>query len=169
MDEVAINAGVAKQTVYNHFENKESLFHKAMLHALDSRLLGQLAPDLGTPVEKFLTDFAQMMVMALNSEEGLKIQRIMTHINPSSDELRETYWHNGPLALQKMLAEYLKDKSKQGELTVADPDVAAQQFYYMLKAKANAKALLGLDNSDDVKKIKKYAKSCVELFLKGYR
>lgn len=169
MADVSVKAGVAKQTVYSHFINKENLFQQAMLHAMDNRQLGQLAPDLNTPVEKFLADFAYMMVMAFTSDEGLKIQRIMTNINPSSLKLREIYWQNGPMAIQNMLAEYFKNKTKQGEINVVDPDSAAQQFYYMLKARANAKALLGLNNKQEENKLKKYAKSCVELFLKGYR
>lgn len=169
MTDVSEKAGVAKQTVYSHFTNKENLFQQAMLHAMDGHLLGQLAPDLNAPTEKFLADFAYMMVMALTSDEGLKIQRIMTNINPTSLELREIYWENGPMAIQNMLAEYFKNKTKLGDINVIDPDSAAQQFYYMLKARANAKALLGLNNKQEENKLKKYAKSCVEFFLRGHR
>jgi TetR/AcrR family transcriptional repressor of mexJK operon len=169
MAEIAAKADVAKQTVYSHFGNKENLFHHAMLHALDRRIISQLDIDLSIPIQDFLSDFAQMMVMALVSEEGLKIQRVMVNNTITSQELRGTYWKDGPSAIQKLLTDYLKNKAKQGEINIPNVDFAAQQFYYMLKARANALALLGLKNQSEMKSLKDYAENCVELFLRGYR
>ncbi len=170
MDRIAEAAGVSKQTVYSHFENKQELFAAAVNKMVDQYQLSANHIDMDLPVADFLHEFATHMAEAFISEECIQIHRmLLSHLSEDEDDpLTHAMWQAGPEQVQGVLADYFASKTDSGELAVAEPELAAQQFIYLLKAEANNRAVFCLPNQRALEQLKRYVRLSVELFLAYY-
>ncbi|MEU1801326.1 TetR/AcrR family transcriptional regulator [Streptomyces sp. NPDC019937] len=140
VDVIADRARVSKQTVYNHFGDKERLF----LAAVDGereRVAAGFAPDsLRTPsaeddgrdVRAALTAFGHRVLDVLLDERASALRRLVIAEVARHPALRPACAEGEPQQLVKYLAEMLGRRTDRGELDVPDPASAAQQFVALI-------------------------------------
>lgn len=144
VDMLVQRAGVARQTFYNHFHNKESLFAEAMRNCVSEVMvpLDEHAGDL----RQTLLEFARAYRQRVLSPQSIAKFRIITAQAQRFPELTgEDYAHG----LGKMLgrvAEFLCAAMDEGQLRREDPDFAADMLLSMLAAMERARLLFGVDN-----------------------
>jgi len=134
MDQIATAAGVSKLTVYNHFGDKETLFSlmvRDYCEQLFPAALFQPAPDM--PLRAALMGIAQTYFAVITSEDGLSGHRMMCSHRLTCSPLARRFWEVGPVRVQASLAELLRTRQLAGELDVAQPLVAAAQFFALLR------------------------------------
>ncbi|MGW2330125.1 TetR/AcrR family transcriptional regulator [Streptomyces sp. NPDC001700] len=140
VDVIADRARVSKQTVYNHFGDKERLF----LAAVDGereRVAAGFAPespripaaeDDGVDVRAALTAFGHRVLGVLLDERASALRRLIIAEVARHPALRPACAEGEPQQLVKYLAELLGRRSDRGELDVPDPASAAQQFVALI-------------------------------------
>jgi AcrR family transcriptional regulator len=95
LDDVAARAGVAKGTIYLHFDDKEALFREivgTMLVPLVAVLEETPPPDV--PIRAVLAHFFEVFVQEIYSTQRRNVLRLVMTEGPRFPELAEFYYHN---------------------------------------------------------------------------
>jgi TetR/AcrR family transcriptional regulator, mexJK operon transcriptional repressor len=143
MDLVAAEAGVSKQTVYNHFGSKEGLF-RAIVEHVSGELLDVLVerdsarPDPAATLEAIARRFLTLLL----TPSYLALHRMLVAEAPRFPDLAREIYAGGPARAASELALYLAEESRKGTLAVADPALAAEQFFGALCGHLHLRALL---------------------------
>lgn len=168
LDAVAAQAGVSKQTVYNHFGNKEALF-QAIVSGITDELtlsLNNLSPGRA-PTEVLLQLARQVLRLAL-MPAMLDLHRTVIGEAQRFPELARQTYMAGPQGVVDRLAAYLAAESRQGRLRVGNPTLAAEQFLGMVVGHFQLRALLGIEDRPDPGLIEENVRTSVEIFLRAH-
>jgi AcrR family transcriptional regulator len=95
LDDVAARAGVAKGTIYLHFDDKEALFREivgTMLVPLVAVLEEAPPPDI--PVRAVIGHFFEVFVQEIYSTQRRNVLRLVMTEGPRFPELAEFYYRN---------------------------------------------------------------------------
>jgi TetR/AcrR family transcriptional regulator, mexJK operon transcriptional repressor len=173
MDAVAAAAGVSKQTVYQHFGDKQRLFRELItatvqlasdpVHAEVRRLAdsGRLEDDLRGLARRLLTLVLQPTVM--------RLRRLVIAEASRFPDLGRLFYDLGPGRTITALADTFAELTRQGRLNASDATLAATQFNWLImSAPLNQAMLLGDDGPPTARAINKWANSGVRIFLAAY-
>ncbi|PWB59748.1 MAG: hypothetical protein C3F18_00645 [Nitrosomonadales bacterium] len=130
MDGIAARAGVAKQTLYNHFPSKDDLFSESaglISDAIVVSLDGQTG-DVRATLLRFGTTFRQRV----HGAEGLAMFRTLMAEAARFPALAQAYFAKGPEQTAARLAEFLGRAMANGQLRQDDPRFAAEMLLGML-------------------------------------
>lgn len=168
MDKVAEQAGVSKQTVYSHFGSKEGLF----VASIEAKcIVNSIAPELfqqTASTETILLELARHFNELLLSEEAVQLTRLCFASAETHPEVSRLFYDTAPANLQFMLSEFLTERTAQGDLDIADPSAAANQFIAMINGDEPFRARLGLEAKLTPEELDDYIQSSVRMFMKGY-
>ena len=129
MNLVASRAGVSKNTIYARFQNKQDLFA-----AIIDRLAGQLAATIvsftldDVPPEQALPRLGKAYLELALAPSSLAIHRTVVAEAIRIPGLGRMIFENGPEQLIGALSDYLR----RHDLPMADPDLAAEEFFGMI-------------------------------------
>ena len=145
MDRIAALADVSKRTVYNHFENKESLF-AAFIRDFYADLLDgdRFVLDPAMPPDHALRSFAVALLEELARPDRQDLIRVVIAESRRFPQISTLYFAEGKEPAVRKLAAYLVKQVERGCLIVPDVPLAAQQFLGMLKESWFWPAVLGL-------------------------
>lgn len=144
VDMLVSRAGVARQTFYNHFENKECLFAEAMRACVSDILvpLSDHSGDLRESLKGFAHTYRQR---ALSPQSIAKFRIVASQAQRFPDLTGEDY----ALGLGRMLsrlAEFLRVAMAEGQMRDADPGLAAEMLLSMLAGMERTRLLFGVAN-----------------------
>jgi TetR/AcrR family transcriptional regulator, mexJK operon transcriptional repressor len=169
MDLVAAEAGVSKQTVYNHFGSKEGLFRAIVGHA-SGELLDVLAERDGARADPVATleAIARRFLKMLLAPSHLALHRTLVAEAPRFPDLAREIYLGGPAHAASELAHYLAQETRKGTLAVADPALAAEQFFGALCGHLHLRALLSLRDAPGEAEIERAISHAVRSFLRAH-
>lgn len=130
VERIAAHAGVARQTLYNHFPSKAELFAEVIKTATSEFLVA--LEDDGAPLRERLIRFGRRYREKLLSAEGLRFYRMMVAETPRFPELAAAFYQSGPRRTAERLRLVLAVAMQRGELHEEDPDFAVTLFLSML-------------------------------------
>jgi AcrR family transcriptional regulator len=172
IDMIAAEAGVSRQTIYNHHGDKEKLFI-AVVRALTERanagIFATLAtfPDHPADLEAELVAFAvRLNRNCICNSDGKYLRKLIEAEGQRYPELFATWRENGPGKTWAALAARFARLAHAGYLEVDDPDLAARQFLALIDADLKISMLLG-DQPDDAS-VRQAATNAVRTFLRAY-
>lgn len=167
VDMLVQRAGVARQTFYNHFENKESLFAEAMRHCI-SEVAGVLDAHAGD-VRATLLEFARAYRLRVLSPQSIAKFRIITAQAQRFPELTGEDYAQGLGKMIKRLAEFLRAAMDEGQLRRDDPDFAAEMLLSMLAGMERARLLFGVANppQDEAARVRAIVDGFLRMFAPG--
>jgi TetR/AcrR family transcriptional repressor of mexJK operon len=142
VDMLVARAGVARQTFYNHFENKERLFAEAMRNCV-SEMLVPLDEHTGD-LRASLTKFARVYRQRVMSPQSIAKFRIVSSQAQRFPEVTSEEYAQGLGQMLKRLAEFLRDAMAEGRLREADPGFAAEMLLSMLAGVERTRLLFGV-------------------------
>ncbi|WP_220151215.1 MULTISPECIES: TetR/AcrR family transcriptional regulator [Brevibacterium] len=136
MDDVASAARVSKQTVYKHFANKDELFSRIILEttAQIDHLVDHVAERLRDPEDlpAALRALARRFAEAVLDPDTLRLRRVVIATAERFPELGASWYENGFERVLATLSQRFAELSAGGQLTIDDPDLAAEHFVGLL-------------------------------------
>lgn len=159
VDDIARRAGVAKQTVYQHFASKDELF-KEVAHDLAKQVLVGLED--GGDVRDSLLRFGLAYRGRALGAQGLATFRTLVPEVPRFRALARTMYANTAGEMVRRLAGFLKQK-----LDLPDPEFAAEMLLSMLTGHDRLKRLFAVPPGAEREAAR--TARIVDLFLKAYQ
>jgi TetR/AcrR family transcriptional regulator, mexJK operon transcriptional repressor len=181
VDAIAVEAGVSKQTIYNHFGDKEQLFRAVIRTAqndAEAEAEVDASPGLGLAgLEDFLGDsddldrdlrlFAQRSTRFALREDIVALRRLVIAESARHPELLDEWAWRRP-RLELSLARAIETQARRGVLDVPDAQVAAHQFVLLVLTEAVTRSGHGLRALSNTE-VDEIVESGVELWLRAYR
>lgn len=165
MDDIAVRARVARQTIYNHFSGKDVLF-RALAGSLADRLTGPLPDEAScSDLRSTLIDLAMRTRTLFLEPSSLALHRLLICDAPHFPELAKEVYEVGPRQSVIRLAEFLRQRLA-GPLTVEETTRAAEQFFGMVMGQSHLRALLGIGEAGPPART--IAEKAVDQFLKSW-
>lgn len=168
MDLIALEAGVSKATLYAYFENKQQLLLK-----LVQEECGSIGPSvlptsaiLSQDIEVALRTIARNFTGMFFNNRGLDFYRLIVSNVSQFPEIAATFMEAGPLQHQAEIATFFTEAMQQGQLEIADINLAVKQFLGLVAADLPLTWLLSIQ-SPSPEQYEALINSGVRVFL-GY-
>jgi AcrR family transcriptional regulator len=172
IDMIAAEAGVSRQTVYNHHGDKANLFVAVVREITERANAGVFAtlatfPDQPRDLEADLIDFAMRLNRnCICNRDGKFLRKLTQTEGERYPELFETWRTDGPGKTWAALAARFARLAHAGFLEMDDPDVAARQFLALVNADLQMSFMLGITPSEE--ELRTAATNAVRTFLRAY-
>ncbi|NGO54960.1 TetR/AcrR family transcriptional regulator [Allomesorhizobium camelthorni] len=172
IDMIAAEAGVSRQTVYNHHGDKTNLFIAVVREITERANAGVFAtlatfPDQPRDLEADLIEFAMRLNRnCICNRDGKFLRKLIQTEGERYPELFETWRTDGPGKTWAALAARFARLAHAGFLEMDDPDVAARQFLALVNADLQMSFMLGITPSEE--ELRTAATNAVRTFLRAY-
>lgn len=164
MADIARRSGVAKQTLYNYFDNKEALFAAVIVDcgAEAHAVLDDSALALPDKLDAFAHAFRRVSMSA----QGIAGYRAMTAEAHQFPELAASFYHQGLGLLHLHTQCWLAEMHALGQLHCPDAALAADMLLSMLTGFERSRLLLGVASGADGESSR--VSPIVHVFLKAF-
>lgn len=173
MDQIAARAGVSKQTVYKHCEDKEHLFAEIVTRTIDE--VGEptfnevMSLGENGDLHADLADLARRMLTRVIQPRILQLRRLVIGEAGRFPELGRDFYERGPGRTLSALCKVFTELDRRGLLDLPDPSVAAEHFNWLImSAPLNRAMFLGHDDPLPEAELRRLAQSGVEVFMARY-
>ena len=169
MDHIAATADVSKVTIYSKFGSKQDLF-RAIVDDICEQILAMeiVIPETMESVEAGLIELAVDYAEVLYDPGVLALVRLAIGENQAPRGLGHLYYQAGPMRARQGLVGLFVSLADSGELSVDDPELAADQFLALLQPQRYY-VLLDPSKRPAKSEIAAVARRGVEVFLSHYR
>jgi len=171
VDAIAAEAGVSKQTIYNHFGDKAHLF-RAVMHATVAETGAGMGPPPGDDLaesddlDRDLRRFGRQLARSVLAPDIAAMRRVLIAELDRHPELIEE-WGTQGRELHRMLATAFARLNERGVVDVPDPMLAAQQLVLLTAGNAMTLSRFGTDTPPSAA-LDKTVDDGVELWLRAY-
>ena len=172
IDDIADRARVSRQTVYNHYGDRNALFSAVVEEVMaraNASIFELLAsfPEDGTDLEQELVNFlVSLSRNCIVNKDGRFLRKLVQSEGANHPELFESWRRHGPLKLTSALGACLARLAAKGVLEIDDFDVAARQLLALGQADIQMQILLGETPSDA--ELESAARNAARTFLRAY-
>lgn len=143
MEAIARRAGVAKQTLYNHFDGKSTLFAEVVRAMADDVMLAFHETAAEADLATRLTRFAEAARARLFAADGIAFKRMLLAESARFPEDVRAAFEAGGGRAHRALAEVFADAHARGALDCPDAGFAADIFLSMLAGFEHMRVLHG--------------------------
>ncbi|MBT0585963.1 TetR/AcrR family transcriptional regulator [Alteromonas oceanisediminis] len=145
MDIIARKAGVAKQTVYSHFNNKDDLYtavigEKCHQYKLDASQF----KDSSVPFQEVLNEMANQIVSLLQDPEVIAMHMIVIGESNNNPRVAELFYRAGPLQSVETVAGIFRFFLPSKVTTNTQAISIATDFFNLLKGDFYMRSMLQL-------------------------
>ena len=166
VDDIARAAGVSKATLYSYFSDKRELFREVTRVECERMAETTLARiDFNAPPREVFTTAAHSLTRFLLSNFSLQMFRTCVAEAARFPELGQAFYQNGPEMGRARMVVYLKLAIERGQLHDVDPDMIAEQFSELCRARLWSRAIFGVQTSFSEVEIDEVANHAVETVL----
>lgn len=165
IERIAQLAGVAKQTVYNHFPTKEALFEEMTRDNINIFSV----PLAGSPSNprQTLTEFGLMYYECIFSGQCGAWMRMIAAEAPRFPDMAARTYKVGPAAMLDQLADFMRRAMALKTLREDDPRLAAEMLYGMLSGAERTRMLFGVER--EPYDVKQRIAAIVDCFMRAYQ
>ncbi len=173
MEDIAVHAGVSKQTVYKHFTDKQHLFADIVLSTTDDMdaLVGHIAGGLAetTDLAEGLEQLAQTFLRALMEPRVLQLRRLVISSADRFPEIATAWYERGFERALGALSTSFQSLADRKLLAVDDAATAAEHFVGMLFwIPVNKAMFTGDDNYAATHDLSPVAQAAAKAFMNAY-
>ncbi len=168
--EIAKRAGASKETLYQRFPTKASLF-AALIERKSNTLLASMADVLQveTDPQGALTTFGERVLSVMMTEEAQRLHHVVIAETREFPELAVAFWDKGPGRAREMLKLYLEELVKQNRMRKEDVDFASEQFLGALLGSVALRTTLAMpDFLGEKRSVKSWARKTSEAFIRAH-
>lgn len=165
IERIAQLAGVAKQTVYNHFPTKEALFEEMTRDNMNIFSV----PLAGSPANprQTLTEFGLMYYECILSGQCSAWIRMIAAEAPRFPDMAARTYQVGPAAMLDQLADFMRRAMALKTLREDDPRLAAEILYGMLSGAERTRMLFGIEREPYEQRQR--VEAIVDCFMRAYQ
>lgn len=173
VDAIAAVAGVGKQTVYGHFGDKRRLFLAVVEQTRTRAGVGSddvkaLIGDTGD-ARADLRAAGERMLRAMLAPDAMALHRLtIAELTHHPELLRSWRDDSASQEICDVIAGYLAECDRRGDLAVPDPALAARQFTMLLGVEGQVRSLRGMQQLTDAE-IAQIASETTDLILRAHR
>lgn len=167
IEQIAADAGVSKVTIYNQFGDKRALFAAAVACECE-KMRGHFSMDAmpqGTIAER-LAAIGEAIFAFLFRPEMMQFERRIAAETETDPAIGTAFLEAGPWRMKQAFGAWLAHEAETGELAVADPMLAAEQFVSMCKGMGDLERRFGADVSPEERD--RRIAGAVDVFLAAY-
>jgi TetR/AcrR family transcriptional repressor of mexJK operon len=172
LDDVAAASGVSKTTVYNNFQDKETLFSAVVLSVTEraEQIISKLGATLSgrEPVAGRLTTVARALAYGVLDPAVVQLRRLAISEALRFPDIVTAYWDRAPARTLALLTESFTRMAAQGELETDDPAAAASLFAYAVLGPHQDQALLQPSRPLTRAHLDEHVGTVVAVFLRAY-
>ncbi len=167
MEEIAIQVGMSKRTVYARYEDKGTLFKAAVRRAIEHYTVPRQALEAVATddLEETLTAIARLRIANIAMPVATKLQRILGAQSYRFPELFNAAFEEGAGPTVAFLGDLFVRYSAQGEINVTEPQRAATAFLSLVVG--GPARLIVAGQKPDHAEIAQHIRFAVGLFLRG--
>jgi AcrR family transcriptional regulator len=172
IDDIAERAKISRQTVYNHYREKEALFIAVVedtIARVDVALMATVSafPKEPDDMAADLTDFAAALAHdCLYSHDGRFLRKLFQSEGDRYPDLFDALRRQSPGAPAAAIEGLLIQLKAEKGLDIDDPALAARQFLALLNVDLQTTAALGGQLSKE--EMRSAAENAVRTFLRAY-
>lgn len=167
IEQVAADAGVSKVTIYSHFGDKRGLFTAAVERECER--MGdhfRIEPMPHLSLRARLEAIGAAMVAFLSRPEMVQFERRIAAETEVDPMLGAAFLDAGPRRMLQAFSALLRALDASGEIVVAEPELAAEQFVAMCKGLGDLERRFGGD--EDPQRNRQRIAAAVETFCRAY-
>lgn len=169
VDDIAREAGVSKATLYSHFHSKEELFGAIICQQCGQFVVNaQTSQAAGAGPDKILRNLGQKFLENILSPHMLALYRVVAGEAYRFPALGRAIYDYGPGPAKAALADYFRDLTRKGHLTVKQPEIAADQFFGALLGGIHLRQLLAVEKAPTRRLIETWVDTAVTTFIAAY-
>ena len=135
VDDIAVEAGVSKRTVYNVFDDTEQLFRAIIGDAIATaeRFSTELVATTAESADAAtaLTALARELAASVFGGRVVPLRRLLIGEAGRFPEFALEYYDRAPGRVMTSLAEALRAFDARGQLRIDDPESAAEHFAFL--------------------------------------
>ena len=167
IEQVAMVAGVSKVTIYNHFGDKRGLLTAAVERECETMRRHFKLEDVGKgTLRERLTAIGEAMMAFLSRPEMVQFERRIAAETEHEPAIGEAFLKAGPHRVKAAFTMLIQAMHAAGEVEVADPVLAAEQFAAMCKGMGDLDRRFGLPR--DEQRDRERIAGAVEVFCAAY-
>lgn len=171
-DEVAARSSVSKQTIYRHFSDKDDLVREA-LQRLIAAAEEQGAEAFDTlaesnDLENDLRAFARQHIFDVIQPDIMQVRRRIISEVERFPDIARAWYEAAPKRAREKLADCLNRLCERGLLRIADAEIAAEQFNWLILSIPMNRGMFDVDTIQDRSQHADYADAAVDVFLAAY-
>jgi TetR/AcrR family transcriptional repressor of mexJK operon len=169
MEAVAAQASVSKMTVYSHFHDKETLFETIVIETSNLMLSALADPKCGDGLRDQLVAVGTSFLSVILGTDICKMGHSLPGALRANPDLKDRFYAAGPGRVRAAISGMIARAHACGELTVDDPDLAADDLVSLWEGNLAAKIAFGLADLATPTEISRRAVRGTEVFLRAYR
>ena len=167
MEDIAQAAGITKPTLYQYFDSKQALFTAMMLQPRDAMMAPVEAAEGADPVDR-LWAFAWTYADTVMRPEFLSLARLIIAEAQRFPEVGRAYQASGPDRVLQGLARFMAAQGEAGFLQIADPELAAEDFWGLILSAPRNRALHVPDDVPSRAEVARFVQNGIAVFLRAY-
>ncbi|MFO1426713.1 MAG: TetR/AcrR family transcriptional regulator [Steroidobacteraceae bacterium] len=169
IDAIIREVGIARQTLYNHFKDKRSLF-QAVVERVGAQTMAPLRSlqlPVDEPLESALRQYGNAYMRGMLDPENLAMTRLVSSAIRDFPDVGRFAYETGSKRSIAVLAEYLAAQLAAGRIRKVSPEAVAESFYGALVGPARFRYLLGVNVGTTARQRRAYVEEIVALYVAG--
>ncbi len=167
IDTIVAAAGVARQTLYNHFAGKKELFLAVMEDVVDRTMRPLLQIETDAPLREMLKRFAVLYIEGALDPDSLALSSMISSAVKEFPEIGPLAYSAGPRRTIPALAYYLRAQMEAGHIALRDPEIVAESFFGALIGHARYRYIFGLGIDRNDQRRAAFIEEVVDVYVRG--
>jgi len=168
MDAVAEKAKVTKQTVYAYYASKDALFRQMLLTLCNRYEHAKPAIFGSEPFEAQLHKQGMVILSLITHPDVMATTRLVISESERHPKLAKLYYESGTQRLVQMIAQFLDEYNRRGEIAIPNTLSAASYFLAMLKGNYYVKMILRIKPEPSESMKAEHVRETARIFLAVY-
>ncbi|OTG80232.1 TetR family transcriptional regulator [Acinetobacter sp. ANC 5054] len=169
MNQIAQNAGVTKLTVYNHFQDKATLFTCAIEDTCEE-ILSTRPHQLhaGSDFLQALYEVCELAMNIINLPEAIKLDLLLLELAAEHSPLVEQFYNASHLKLRQVWETLFRDAAAFDFIQAANPATQTELIVSLLAGLRHQEVLLGMRDCPTAEEQRDIIGFAIEIFMLKY-